>query len=183
MPVSCCWSRVLDVVDQRCAHSGGERVCRRIARLALTDLNAVITPIDVIKGISGKYGSGSNELYLVNNTIVDNRSTKGNILNAYAGLQRLLVQNNILVTNRTFATAAPGEFNNNPNAGLENFVQPAQYDFHLKSSSPLRNLSWLPLKVNGVNMAPKREYKHPAASVAIPKGTSRVVGAFQMPAP
>src|ERR1700726_1637942 len=49
MPIGRRWSRVLQVIDERCTHGGRQWVSRRIAGLAVTYFNAVIAPIDVIE--------------------------------------------------------------------------------------------------------------------------------------
>ena len=133
-----------------------------------------------------------NELYLVNNTLVDGRASDGYFLRAAPGLQSLKAMNNLLVTGRSHDLApfsadpkgtlrAPGktvrlpdpgvrqaedgtkaDIRNNYLAASDEFVQPAQFDYRIRDRSSLAGKFQPPGTANGIDLTPRAYYAHPA---------------------
>ena len=124
------------------------------------------------------YKHANNELYLVNNTIVDDRPSNGKLLMIKPGLQKLVAMNNLLVSKNKLDPGVDGQLDNNINAGWEHFVLPQRFDYRLKASSSLIGKYVMPPAAYGVSLVPQREYAHPAGSRPLSSG-SRNPGAFQ----
>lgn len=124
------------------------------------------------------YKSPRNELYLINNTLVDDRPNNGNPLAVKPGLQKLVAMNNLLVSRNKIAPGVDGQFANNINAEWADFVLPQRLDYRLKSTSSLLGKYQTPPSNNSVSLIPQREYVHPAASRPL-TGAARNPGALQ----
>ncbi|MDB5841118.1 MAG: hypothetical protein JWQ23_3070 [Herminiimonas sp.] len=132
-----------------------------------------------------------NELYLVSNTIVDDRPANGIFLRIQPGMQRLKIMNNLLVGDRkhdiglfsadqstagaegkpvpasTLRTRlgndlANGEASNNFTVGHDGFEQSARYDYRLRQRSRMAGKYKSPGTANDIDLAPHAEYVHPA---------------------
>jgi hypothetical protein len=119
-----------------------------------------------------------NELYLVNNTLVDDRPSGGNFLRVKPGAVRIKAVNNILVGEARLEAAGPGDYRNNRNVGWSEFVQASRQDYRLAAASGLRNAAVDPGEANGVGLAMKREYVHPRHSHPL-EGGAHALGAVQ----
>lgn len=131
-------------------------------------------------GIEGYQKKGSNELYLINNTIVDNRPNTGNILLLQSGSNKVTLMNNLLVTDKRFDSRLTTPEQNNINAKWDQFVLAARLDFRLKENSHLFGKYVAPSLAGSVSLVPKREYAHPAGTRPL-TAMPRAPGAFQMP--
>ena len=123
-----------------------------------------------------------NSLYLLNNTIVDNRPSNGNVLAVVHRIPKLLIMNNLLVTRRKFEIAQDAQISNNPNVDWQPFALAARYDFRLKSNADVAGKYVRPPASNDVSLIPQREYVHPAGSRPLSGGT-RHPGAMQSLSP
>jgi hypothetical protein len=103
-----------------------------------------------------------NALYLINNTIDNNRPQGGIFLAVKPGFQTVKAYNNLLIGKGSLNTGIDGEFINNPNVALENFVLPQRHDYRIQRESSLHRTYRDPGSVNGMSLAPDREYVHPA---------------------
>lgn len=131
------------------------------------------------------YKTANIELYLVNNTLVDDRPVNGNLLVVKPGIQRLVAMNNILVSRNRLdpgVSGVPGVITNNLNADWDQFVLPQRFDYRLKPSASLLGKYVAPVATNGFSLVPKREYLHPANSRPLAV-SARHPGAFQTPGP
>jgi hypothetical protein len=106
----------------------------------------------------------ANELYLINNTIHDNRPQGGTFLSARPGFQVVKAWNNLLIGKRLLNTGIDGEFINNINVDLEPFVLPQRHDYRIKRDSALQRTYRAPGEANGIDLAPTHEYVHPAST-------------------
>jgi hypothetical protein len=103
-----------------------------------------------------------HDLYVVNNSIVNQRPAGGTFVYARSPVVPPLLQNNIFygpgtVTNQTNAIFMTNFTGGDPMfAGLDN------YDYHLLQGSPAIDAGSQPTSVNGFSLAPKYEYVHPA---------------------
>lgn len=131
------------------------------------------------------YKGANIELYLVNNTLVDDRPVNGKLLVVKPGIQRLVAINNILVSRNQIEselTGVKGEISNNPNADWDQFVLPQRFDYRLKTNARLLGKYLAPAPANGFSLVPQREYVHPAGSRPLAV-SARHPGAFQTPGP
>jgi hypothetical protein len=111
-----------------------------------------------------------HELYLVNNTLVDNLPKDGVFLRAAAGIQVLKAVNNLLVGNKApLAAPKAGWVFNNFSVDWDEFVLAAREDFRLRPGSALRGKAKDPghsvknATTGEIDLRAQREYLHPRA--------------------
>lgn len=148
------------------------------------------SPTIVSFGAEG-YAAPVNALYLASNTIVDDRPEGGVMLQAKPGARQVQAYNNLLVGAGTLEgsrqqgwreriggiarqlagrdgapvqarPAVEGSFVNNHNVDWTALALPMRYDFRLTAESGLEGKFVPPPDVNGMSLAPKSEYLHPA---------------------
>jgi hypothetical protein len=123
----------------------------------------------VVYGAEGLNHS-KNEIYVVNNTIVNDRSSAV-FLNVANGVQKALFANNLLV--------GSGDISHGPVEKVTNlhipklnrvltffakdpaFIDRANFNYRIKRDSPARNAGSTLKSVNGFSLTPVWEYKHP----------------------
>ncbi|MEO6279384.1 hypothetical protein [Roseateles sp.] len=117
-------------------------------------------------------------LYLVHNTLVDQRPSGGIWLRVSPPQTEVVLANNLLVG--TPKLAAEGHWTRRANfaADWDEFVRAARDDYRLKPDSSLRGKAQDAGVAEGMKLAPMREYRHPHGTVAL-GGTARHPGAFQ----
>lgn len=103
----------------------------------------------------------SNELYLINNTLIDNRPNNGVFLRVKPGKVVIRAINNLLVGKGKLEAAGPGEYQNNLNVDWEDFVFAQREDYRLQRNSKLIGKAIDPGSANNVDFRLKREYTHP----------------------
>jgi hypothetical protein len=123
------------------------------------------------------YRSRENRLYLVNNTLVDMRPQGGQFLRVKAGPEVIAI-NNLLVGKSRLDAAGAGDYRNNFNVDLDEFVLAVREDFHLKPGSRLIGKAVTVDPVDGVALRPGYEYHHPRSIRAL-KGAALSPGAIQ----
>ena len=128
------------------------------------------------------YRGQKNELYLVNNTIVDDRTQEGIFLHVAAGTARIVAINNLLVGRGTLDAAGPGKYIGNAVADKSAIFSRTTYDYRLKKSSLLVGKAADPGQADGVKLRPEREYVHPMQTRALGRGPLSP-GALQSTAP
>ena len=149
-----------------------------------------------------------NELYLINNTIANDRPQGGSFLSVAPGAQAVKGFNNLLVGSGSLDGSAgtslisqakselksalkgaldiqdsrpgtvAGEFQNNLNVDLDVFAQAVRFDYRLMPGTRLANKYVAPGMAGQFNLAPQREYQHPASSRAL-AGPPTLPGALQ----
>lgn len=124
------------------------------------------------------YKNSNAELYLVNNTIVDDRPSDGNVLLVKPGIQRLVAMNNLIVGRKQIEPGVSGQISNNINIDRDQFVLPQRLDYRLKAGSSVLGKYVQPPAINGFSLIPQREYVHPANSRPL-ASSARNPGAFQ----
>ncbi|MFL6719602.1 MAG: hypothetical protein ACJ8G3_24910 [Burkholderiaceae bacterium] len=149
-------------------------------------------PAIVAVGLEG-YRWPKNALYLVNNTIVDDRAAGGVFLRAAPGLQAIKAVNNLLVgegsrdagifagkqiAQRQAADGASIESGNNFSVGRDAFTAPERLDYRVKQDHALPGAYQPPGMANGIDLAPRAEYAHPAGTRRL-NGAPLLPGAFQ----
>ena len=120
-------------------------------------------------------------LYVVNNTIVNNRTT-GTFVNN-AGTMGAQLQNNIFQGAGT-VLAGPGTQTANWATNNANLRDPAHYDFRLTpSSTGATNAGALPGTAGGLSLVPAYQYVHPCSYGNRPAGSPIDIGAYKSPPP
>ena len=102
-----------------------------------------------------------NELYLINNTLVDDRPQGGIFLRIKPGNVTVKAVNNLLVGRGKLETAGPGEYRNNFTVDWDVFEQASREDYRLKRSAGLSGKAVDAGVANGQALMPEREYLHP----------------------
>jgi len=108
-----------------------------------------------------------NELYLINNTLVDNRPNNGVFLRIKPGNVKVQAINNLLVGKGKLDSAGPGHYQNNTNVDWGEFVRAQREDFRLVKDSKLIGKGINPGIANGVNLKLVKEYRHPRGTAPI----------------
>ncbi|MDO8959796.1 MAG: right-handed parallel beta-helix repeat-containing protein [Rhodocyclaceae bacterium] len=106
-----------------------------------------------------------NELYLINNTLINDRPEGGSFLAVWPGTLSVKAYNNLLLGKRPLNTGIDGEFINNPSVDVASFVLADRHDYRIRRESPLHRTYQYPgVANNGMDLTPTREYVHPAAT-------------------
>ena len=119
-----------------------------------------------------------NELYLVNNTLVDNRPQGGVFLRVKPGTVAVKAINNLLVGKGTLDSAGPGDYRNNFTVDWDEFELAAREDYRLKHKSRLLGKAMDAGLADGQSLMPDSEYVHPRKTMRL-KGPARHPGALQ----
>ncbi|MDO8264613.1 MAG: hypothetical protein Q7T21_15515 [Gallionella sp.] len=119
-----------------------------------------------------------NELYLVNNTLVDNRPQGGVFLRVKPGNVIVKAVNNLLVGRGKLDSAGPGDYRNNFTVDWDEFELAAREDYRLKRNSKLLGKAVDAGLANGLALMPNSEYVHPRKTTRL-NGPVRHLGALQ----
>ncbi|MDD5297601.1 MAG: hypothetical protein PHU46_11875 [Rhodocyclaceae bacterium] len=133
-------------------------------------------------GVEG-YTWPRNELYLVHNTLVDDRPANGVFLRVSPGSQLVMAVNNLLIGKGKLETAGPGVYQANFNVNWGDVALATRYDYRLVANSPVVGKAVELGEANGVRLRPDREYAHPHGTRPIPAGTRLNPGAVQSVVP
>jgi hypothetical protein len=117
-----------------------------------------------------------HELYVVNNTIVNDRGS-GTFLSVRGGTTARIV-NNIFAGNGT-VLGGPGTMVTNLVSNSPGLVNIGAYDYHLTAASPARDAGSNPGPVNGFDLTPVRQYVHVANQQARPQDGNLDIGAYE----
>lgn len=129
-------------------------------------------------GVEG-YKWDKNELFLINNTLIDNRPANGRFLLLKPGPGHVTAINNLTYGPDTLNPAdrpggpppntaqLPGTYQNNLRARLDDFTHPENYDYTLKASSKLRNAAVNPENLKKLKFLPRRQYVHPMKTIEL----------------
>ena len=102
-----------------------------------------------------------NELYFVNNTVVNDRSAGGRFLFLRAGADGARIVNNVF-SGRGDLLSGPGELRNNVIAAKTDFVEPTDFDYRLKTGAAAIGRGVDPGNAYGFELRPTAEYAHKA---------------------
>ena len=119
-----------------------------------------------------------NELYLVNNTLVDDRPQGGVFLRVKPGKVIVKAINNLLVGQGKLDSAGPGDYRNNLTADWNEFELAARQDYRLKRNSKLLGRAVDAGVANGQTLMPDHEYFHPRKTMRL-NVMARQPGALQ----
>jgi hypothetical protein len=125
------------------------------------------------EGFNGK----DNELYLVNNTLVNERPN-GLFVRVAEGTRRTLAANNLFIGNGQRFEGAVEE-SHDLSASDAALMDRARYDYRLRPGSPAIDAGVDPGRVNGVALLPSQEYRHPLQGAPRPSVGAPDVGAYE----
>ena len=109
----------------------------------------------------------ANELYLVNNTLIDGLFLGGVFARVSAGAQVVRIVDNLLVGNGSWTLPAGAQLHDNPRVPAADLEDPAAGDFRLRPGSYAWGRRVPAGSANGVPLDPTREYQHPRRSTAL----------------
>jgi hypothetical protein len=119
-----------------------------------------------------------NELYFVNNTVVNDRPAGGRFLFVKAGTDAARIVNNVF-SGRGDLLSGPGELRNNVTVAKTDFVDPATFDYRLKTRAAAIGRGIDPGSAHGFELRPTAEYAHKAGKRARSNSGKLDVGAFE----
>jgi hypothetical protein len=102
-----------------------------------------------------------NELYFVNNTLVNDRYAGGRFLFIRAGVGTARIENNIF-SGTGEVLVGPGKLRNNVVAAKTDFVDPVDFDYRLRPGAAALGRGIEPGIARGVQLRPASEYVHKA---------------------
>jgi len=100
-----------------------------------------------------------NELYFVNNTVVNDRPAGGRFLFVKEGASAARILNNVF-SGRGEVLNGPGELRNNVTLSKTAFVDPAHFDYRLKAGAAAIGRGVDPGSARGFELRPSDEYAH-----------------------
>lgn len=118
-----------------------------------------------------------NELYLINNTIV-NDADRGNFVRVAEGTQRAVAINNLFVGPGHIAASAL-DGHNNLFLSDPKLVDRTHFDYRLAPGSPAIDAGTDPGRANGYSLAPVSQYVHPLRGAPRPLVGTFDVGAYE----
>jgi hypothetical protein len=133
----------------------------------------------------GSEPSGFNpatDLYVVNNTIVNDRPAGGTFVQIAAMVTTpAVLTNNIFAGGGTITTQASAVQTANYSGTMPMFVAAASYDYHLVAGSPCADAGHDPgMTAGGVSLLPTMEYVHPAMVEGRVSVGTIDIGAFEL---
>jgi hypothetical protein len=102
-----------------------------------------------------------NELYFVNNTVVNDRPAGGRFLFVKGGADATRIVNNVF-SGRGEVLSGPGELRNNVAVAKTDFVNPKDFDYRLKAGAAAIGSGIDPGSAYGFELRPTAEYAHKA---------------------
>jgi Right handed beta helix region len=119
-----------------------------------------------------------NELYFVNNTVVNDRPAGGRFLFVKDGADAVRILNNVFA-GRGDVLSGPGELRNNVTMSKGDFVDAANFDYRLKARAAAIGRGAEPGRAHGVNLRPSEEYVHKAKKKARNDSATLDAGALE----
>jgi hypothetical protein len=108
----------------------------------------------------------TSQLYLVNNTLIDDMPANGVFLRVAPGASALIT-NNLLVGPARWDVDSMAEFHTNFSVDRGDLVDPASGDWRLRPNSPAWGKAVDPGTAHSVALRPSREYSHPRSSTSL----------------
>jgi len=119
-----------------------------------------------------------NELYFVNNTVVNDRPAGGRFLFIKVGANAARIVNNVF-SGRGDVLSGPGELRNNVTVSKTDFVDPAGFDYRLKAGAAAIGRGVDPGSAYGFELRPTAQYAHKAGKEARISSGTLDLGAFE----
>jgi hypothetical protein len=102
-----------------------------------------------------------NELYFVNNTVVNDRPAGGGFLFVRAGTSAARIENNVFSGPGQWLSG-PGELRSNVAVAKTDFADPTNFDYALKAGASAIGRATDPGSAHGFDLRPTAEYAHKA---------------------
>jgi len=115
-------------------------------------------------GLEGLTNTAPHEIYVINNTFVNKKTTNGLFLHIVNGTSIANITNNIFAGIGTIIDGNPTILNNNyTDETFENiaFVNEPNYNYQLTANSPAIDFGTTVAAVNGNSLTPNKAYEHP----------------------
>lgn len=137
-------------------------------------------PALVSYGVEGASNPG-HDLYVVNNTFLNDDSSRGNFVFVGKGVtKRILLQNNIFAGTGTLTNQVGAVEKTNYRAAAPGFVNRAGYDLRPIANALVVNAASDPGKAaTGVSLKPGAVYVHPASGAVRPVVGALDIGAYE----
>jgi hypothetical protein len=119
-----------------------------------------------------------NELYFVNNTVVNDRLAGGRFIFIRDGTSVARIVNNVF-SGRGEVLSGPGELRNNVAVARTAFINPAGFDYQLKDGAAAVGRGIDPGSAHGFELRPSAEYAHKAGKRTRSNLANLDVGAFE----
>ncbi|WP_438022076.1 right-handed parallel beta-helix repeat-containing protein [Sorangium sp. So ce233] len=137
-----------------------------------TDNGGVITY--AVEGASNP----DKSLFVVNNTLVNDRQSGGTFVNIADGVAPAIVRNNLFVGPGTIVTQEDAVQEGNVQ-GDAMFVDQAGFDYRVQVGSPAVDKGVAPGQAEGFDLTPRYHYVHPASAVGRMTVDTIDVGAYE----
>ena len=112
-------------------------------------------------------GNPKHELYVVNNTLVNDRPSGGTFVNIGSAVDLpAQLQNNVFSGPGTVTNQGSAVSVSNFSGGDPIFVDPAAFDYTLQAGSPCIDQGSPPGTAQGTSLSPEWQYLHPASAAA-----------------
>ncbi|WP_437630358.1 right-handed parallel beta-helix repeat-containing protein [Sorangium sp. So ce854] len=121
----------------------------------------------------------STSLFVVNNTVVNDRPNGGTFVNIASGVAPAVVRNNLFVGPGTIVTQQDAVQEGNVQ-GDAMFVDKAGFDYRLQVGSPAVDKGVPPGEAEGFDLTPRYHYVHPASAVGRMTVDTVDVGAYEL---
>jgi hypothetical protein len=121
----------------------------------------------------------SHQLYVVNNTFVNDRKT-GTFLNIAADADPAIVTNNVFFGGGTPSNQASAILSHNYSEGATCLVDAAAFDYRLATGTPCVDGGIDPSDGDGFALAPSAHYVHPTSSVGRARVGNIDIGAYEL---
>lgn len=137
-------------------------------------------PALVSYGVEGASNPG-HDLYVVNNTFLNDDSSRGNFVFVGSGVtKKILLQNNIFAGTGTLTNQVGAVEKTNYRAAAPGFVNRAAYDLRPTVSALVINAASTPgTAATGVSLKPAAVYVHPASGAVRPSVGVLDIGAYE----
>lgn len=120
----------------------------------------------IIRCGAESYANGAAEIFVINNTIVNDHAAGADVLVVRQGAKRVRVFNNVLV-GADFEPLAGADFSANFAVPRESLVDASRFDCRPRATSGLAGRAVEPGIGNGVLLRPLREYVHPLTTRSV----------------
>jgi len=137
-----------------------------------TDNSAIVN-----YGTEGLSGGRTHNLYLANNTLVDDYG--GTFVQAAGGTSLARLINNLFVGSGTVLSGVQGNMTTNLQTTAPGLVDIDTFDYRLRSSSPARDSGSAPGVGNGFDLSPVYQYLHRNNRESRPTNGSIDIGAYE----
>jgi hypothetical protein len=179
------YNRIMDESDGTASYSIDVPDCGRTYIIGNVIEQGPSSGNSSIIAYGAESSSNTQDLYVINNTIVNNRTAGGTFLQINGGTPARVMNNILYGPGTPWSGGVVVPANNYISTALDNaprFSSPSTYDFHLTAASPAAvvNAGAVPgASVTGFTLTPLREYVYDAQERARTTSGALDLGAFE----